>query len=78
MQEDLEKDKRSFIGPGSEKCGTLSLKTVHKESGTKLQKGCCENSLRADVQFSVLRLHCLEVDSNAKVMENRRYSIQLI
>ena len=50
--------QRSFIGPGSEKSGTLSKKTVHKESGTKLQKVCCWNSLRADVQFSVLQLHC--------------------
>ena len=35
------------------------MRTVHKESGTKLQKGCCWNSLRANVQFSVLRLHSL-------------------
>ena len=35
------KGQWSYIGPGSEKNGTLSVKTVHKESGTKLQKGCC-------------------------------------
>ena len=45
------KGQWSFIGPGSEKTGTLSKRTVHKESGTKLQKGCCWNSPRADVQF---------------------------
>ena len=54
------KGQWSFIGPGCEKSGTLSKKTVHKEPGTKLKKGCCWISLRADVQFSVLRLHCPE------------------
>ena len=58
------------------KSGTLSVRTVHKESGTKLQKGCSWNSLRVDVQFSVLRLHCPEVNSKAKDMENCRYSMQ--
>ena len=60
------KGQWSFIGPGSEKSGSLSKKTVHKESGTKLQKRCCWNSLRSDVQFSVLRLHCPEVISTSK------------
>ena len=55
------KGQGSFICPGSEKSGSLSKKTVHKESGTKLQKGCCWNSMRAHVQFSVLRLHCPDV-----------------
>ena len=32
------KGQWSFIGPGSEKSGTLSVKTVHKESGTQLQR----------------------------------------
>ena len=60
------KGQWSFICPGSEKSGTVSVKTVHKESGTNFQKGCCWNSLRADVQFSVLRLYCPEVNSKAK------------
>ena len=64
------KGQWSFSGPGSEKSGTLSMKTVHKEFGTKLQKGFCWNSLRADVQFSVLRVHCPEVCSKAKDMVN--------
>ena len=70
------KGQWSFVGLGSEKSGTLSVKIVHKESGTKLQKGCCWNSLRADVQFSVLRLHCPEVNSKAKDTENCRYTLQ--
>ena len=70
------KGQCSFIGPGSEKCGTLSMKTVHKESGTISQKGCCWNPPKADVQFSVLRLHCPEVNSKAKDMVNCRYTMQ--
>ena len=58
--------------------GTLSVKTVHKEFGTKLKKGCCWNSLRADVQFSVQRPHCPEVDLKAKDMEKCRYTMQPI
>ena len=37
------------------KSGTLSKRTVHKESGTIWLKGCCWNSQKADVQLSVLR-----------------------
>ena len=72
MQEDLEKDNGHLLVLVLRKSGTLSVKTVHKESETKLQKGCCWNSLRVDVQFSVLRLHCPEVNSKAKDMENCR------
>ena len=60
------KGQWSFIGPGSEKMGTLSKRTVLKESGTIWLKGCCWNSLRADVRFSVLRPHCPEVNSKSK------------
>ena len=56
----------SFSGPGSEKSGHLWKRTLHKESGTKSRKRCWWNSLRVDVQFSVLRLHCPEVNSEAK------------
>ena len=68
MQEDLEKDNGHSLVLVLKRNGTLSKRTVHKEIGTKLQKGCCCNSLRADVQFSVLRLHCPEVNSKAKDM----------
>ena len=62
-QKDLEKDNGHLLVLVLRKSGTLSVKTVHKEFGTKLQKG-------ADVQFSVLRLHCPEVNSKAKDMVN--------
>ena len=64
------------IGLSSEKSGLLSVKTVHKESGTKLQKVCCWNSLRADAQFSVLRLHHPEVNSKAKDIVNCTFTLQ--
>ena len=72
------KGQWSFIGPGSEKSGTPSVKTVHKENGTIWRKGCYWKSQKADVQFSVPQVHCPEVDSKAKVMENCRYTIQSI
>ena len=62
MQEDLEMDIGHSLVLVLRKSGILSVKTVLKESGTKLQKGCCWNSLRADVQFSVLRPRCPEVN----------------
>ena len=58
--------------------GTVSAKTVHKEYGTILLKGCWWNSQKADVQFSALRAHCPEVDSEAKDTENCRYTMQPI
>ena len=75
-QEDLEKDNGHSLVLVLRKSGSLSKKTVYKESGTKLQKGCCWSSLRADVQFSVLRLHCPEVILKAKDMVNCRYTMQ--
>ena len=76
MREDLEKGQWSFTGPG--KSCAVSVKTVYMEYGTELLKGCWLNSQKADVQFSVLRVHCPEVDSKAKYMENCRYTTQPI
>ena len=60
------------------KSSTVSVKTVHKEYGTILLKGCWLHSQKGDVQFSALRAHCLEVDSKAKDMENCRFTMQPI
>ena len=57
--------------------GAVSVKTVHKEYGTIWLKRCCWNSQKADVQFSVLQVHCPDVDSKAKTMENCRYTITI-
>ena len=65
----------SFIGHRSEKSGTPSERTVHKESGTILRRRCWWNSPKADVRFSVLRFHCPEVNSEAKDMENCRFTL---
>ena len=62
---DLENDNGHSLVLVPKRSGILLKRTVHKESGTKLQKGCCWNSLRADAQFSVLRLHCPEANSKA-------------
>ena len=76
MQEDLEKDNGHLLVLVLRKSGTVSVKTVHKEYGTIWRKGCCWNSLKADVHFSVPRLHCPEVNSKAKDMVNCRYTLQ--
>ena len=39
MQKSFGKGHWSFIGLGSEKKGTLSVKIVHKENGTMWRKG---------------------------------------
>ena len=46
--------------------GTFSAKTVHKEYGTIWLKGRCWNSQKVIVQFSVLRVHSPEVDSEER------------
>ena len=61
MQEDLEKDNDGHsLVPVLRITGNPSVRTVHKEFRTKLKQGCCWNSQRADVQFSVGRLRCPE------------------
>ena len=61
-----KKDNGHLVVLVLRKSGTVSVKTVHKEYGTKLQNGCCWNLLRADVQFSVLRLLCPEGQLRSK------------
>ena len=68
MQGDLEKDNGHLLVLVLKRNGTASVKTVHKENGTIWRKECCWNSQKADVQFSALRVHCPEVDSEAKDM----------
>ena len=72
------KGQWSFIGPGSEK--KWYCITVDSPQGVwdNMSEGCRWNSQKVDVQFSVLRAHCPEVDSKAKVMENCRDTMQPI
>ena len=53
--------------------GILRKRITHKGFGITSRKRCCWNSQRADVLFSVQRLHCPEVNSEAKDTENCRY-----
>ena len=76
MQENLVKNNGHSLVLVLRKSGTLSKRTVHKKSGTILRKRCWWNSPKADVQFSVLRLHCPEVNSKAKDMVNCRFTLQ--
>ena len=71
-------DNGHSLVPVPKRSGILWKRTVHKEFGTISRKRCCWNLPKAHVQFSVLRLHCLEVDSKAKVTENCRYTMQPI
>ena len=55
--------------------GILWKRIVHKEFGTISRKRCCLNLPKAHVQFSVQRPHCPEVNSEAKDMENCRFTL---
>ena len=69
----------SFSGPGSEKKWYSGKRIVHQELGIISRTKCCWNSQRADILFSVQRLHCPGVYSRAKDMENCQYtSLQII
>ena len=57
MQRDLEKDNGHPLVLVLKRSGILWKRTVHKEYGTILLKGCYWNSQKADVQFSALRAH---------------------
>ena len=63
------KGQWSFIGPGTEKSGIVSVKTVHKEYGTIWLKGCCWNSQKVIVQFSALRQHLNDPFSRCKSVQ---------
>ena len=74
-RDDLEKDNGHSLALVLRKSGTLSVRTVHKESGTISRRRCCWNSPKADVRFPVPRPHCPEVNSEAKDMENCRFTL---
>ena len=65
LQRSLVLDSGPLLVQVPKRNGILWKRTAHKEFGTISRKRCCWNSLRADVQFSVLRLHCPEVNSKA-------------
>ena len=55
--------------------GILWKRIAHKELGIISRKKCWWNSQKADIQFSVQRLHCPGVSSKAKDMESCRFTL---
>ena len=62
----------SFIGPGSEK-KWYSSENSPQGAWDHVAEEMLLNSQKADILLSVQRLHCPEVSSKAKAMENCRY-----
>ena len=75
-RKDLVKDTGHSLVLVLKRNGTLSKRTVHKECGTILLKGCWWNSQKANVQFSAPRARCPEVNSKAKDMVNCRFTLR--
>ena len=64
----------SFIGPNSEKKWYSMEENSPQGIWDHIAEKCCWNSPKAQVQISVLRLHCPEVNSEAKDTENCRFT----
>ena len=69
LQRSMVQDNGRSLVPVPNRSGILLKRTVHKEFGTISRKRCCWNLPKAHVQFSVLPLHCPEVNIEAKDME---------
>ena len=74
-KEGLVQDNGHSLVPVLKRSGILRKRIVHKELGIISRRRCCWNSQKADVRFSVLRLHCPEVNSKAKDMEHCRFTM---
>ena len=69
----------SFIGPGSEKKRYSGDENSPQGAWITSRTKCCWNSQKADILFSVQRLHCPGDNSRAKDIENCQYtSLQII
>ena len=77
MRRDLEQDNGHSSVLVQRKSGTLLVKTVHKENGTELQSKWCWHLQKADTQSSDPWVHCPEVSSRAKAVDNCQYTIAL-
>ena len=65
--------QRSLLVQVPRRSAILWERIAPKEFGIISRKRCWWNSQRADVQFSVLRLQCLEVSQKAKDVVKCRY-----
>ena len=74
----LQKDSQQDVGHSSDldqKRSDIQLRVAdHQESGTESRNRWWSNSEKADTQFSVPRVHCLEERSKAKEVENYLYT----
>ena len=72
LREDLVLDNGHLLDQVLKRSGVLVKRIVHKELGFISRTKCCWNSQKANVLFSVQRLHCPGVNSRAKDMESCR------
>ena len=70
VQKDLEQDNGHLLVLVLKRSGILSVKIVHKENGQYGGNDDVGISQKTDIQFSVLQVHCPEVGSKAKAVEN--------
>ena len=78
LQRNLVLDNGHLLVQVLKRSGILRKSIVHKELGIISRTKCCWNSQKADILFSVQRLHCPGVRSKAKDTENCRYIKLLI
>ena len=67
-------DKGHLLVQVLKRSGILRKRIVHKELRIISRTKCCWTSQKADVLFSVQRLHCPGVNSRAKDTENCQYT----
>ena len=77
LQRSLVLDSGHLVVQVPKRSGILWKRIAHKEFGIISRTRCCWNSQKADVLFSVQRLHCPGVSSKAKDTENCRFTIVL-
>ena len=77
MQKDFQQDNGHSSDLDQKRSGILLTMIDHKENGTKSLNWWWSNLQKADTQFSVLRVHCLEERSKAMEVENYQYTFAL-
>ena len=74
MQRSSVLDNGHFLVQFPKRSGIPWKRIAHKEFGTVSRRRCCWNSPKADVRFSVERLHCPGGISEAKDTESCRFT----
>ena len=74
MGEDFQQENGLSSDLDQKRNGILLTNTNRKENGTELRNKWWWNLQKADTQFSVLRVQCPEERSEAKEVENYRYT----